>query len=178
MNYKNNIFISLKMFYIVKMNSVNAVCILKNEKEGIMGIVNFSQRVDTPNRTRVFGTIKGLEQGLHGFHIHTYGDLSNGCDSAGPHFNPNNQDHGGLRTEVRHVGDFGNLESFGKMIPVEFDFIARDLNLIGPYSIIGRSVIIHADPDDLGLTSNPLSKTTGNSGARIVCGVIGISASK
>ena len=158
------------------MKTINAVCVLKNIE--INGIVYFQQYLNEPNRTRVYGSILGLDTGLHGFHIHTFGDLSNGCDSAGPHFNPYNQNHGGLRTEVRHVGDFGNLESKGKTSPVEFDFIADELNLIGPYSIIGRSVIIHADQDDLGLTSNPLSKTTGNSGARLACGVIGLAQSK
>lgn len=159
--------------------TVNGVCVLKNEKQGINGVVYFSQRLHEPNKTRVYGSILGLSAGLHGFHIHTFGDLTNGCDSAGPHFNPLNQDHGGLNSTIRHVGDFGNIESFGSLTqPVEFDFVAKDLNLIGQHSIIGRSVIIHADPDDLGLTSNPLSKTTGNSGARIVCGVIGLAQSK
>lgn len=157
-------------------NVVNAVCVLKNGE--INGVVFFRQRLDQKNLTEVYGTIKGLQPGLHGFHIHTYGDLTNGCDSAGPHFNPLNQDHGGLNTPVRHVGDFGNLESTGINVDLTFNFMVPNLNLIGPYSIIGRSVIVHADPDDLGLTNHPLSKTTGNSGARIVCGVIGLAASK
>ena len=128
--------------------------------------------------SRVYGKIRGLSPGLHGFHIHTYGDLSNGCDSAGPHFNPTEEDHGSLTSSIRHVGDFGNLESVSLLKDVLFDFMVPNLSLIGPYSIIGRSVIIHADPDDLGKTTHPLSKTTGNSGARIVCGVIGLAASK
>jgi len=173
---------------------VRAVCVLQNPKEQVYGVVNFLQEIDKvyqfPSRnigdvaplpksqrgTRVYGTIKGLPVGLHGFHIHTYGDLSNGCDSAGPHFNPTQQDHGSLTSEVRHVGDFGNLESQGG--DVTFDFFVKDLNLFGSQSIIGRAVIIHADADDLGRTSHPLSKTTGNAGARLVCGVIGIAASK
>ncbi len=153
---------------------VRAVCILQNPKEQVYGVVHFVQEVKQGG-TRVYGTIKGLSVGLHGFHIHTFGDLSNGCDSAGPHFNPTQQDHGSLTSVVRHVGDFGNLESTGG--DVSFDFVAPDLHLIGPYSIIGRAVIIHADADDLGRTNHPLSKTTGNAGARLVCGVIGIAAS-
>lgn len=162
---------------------VRAICVLQNPKEQVYGVVNFHQEIGdlaplpkSQRGTRVYGTIKGLPVGLHGFHIHTYGDLSNGCDSAGPHFNPTQQDHGSLTSEVRHVGDFGNLESQGG--DVNFDFFVKDLNLFGSQSIIGRAVIIHADADDLGRTSHPLSKTTGNAGARLVCGVIGIAASK
>lgn len=47
------------------------------------------------------------------------------------------------------------------------------LKLIGPLSIIGRTVIVHADEDDLGLGGVELSLTTGNAGDRLACGVIG-----
>jgi len=46
--------------------------------------------------THIWGQIKGMLMGKHGFHIHTFGDLSNGCVSAGPHYNPFNTTHGGL----------------------------------------------------------------------------------
>jgi len=84
-----------------------ANCILQNHKENIYGIVWFQQTINSENETRVYGTIKGLSDGLHGFHIHAFGDLSNGCDSAGPHFNPTGKDHGSLHSEIRHVGDMG-----------------------------------------------------------------------
>ena len=47
------------------------------------------------------------------------------------------------------------------------------ITLFGAYSVLGRSVVLHADEDDLGLTDHELSKITGNAGARIACGVIG-----
>ena len=47
------------------------------------------------------------------------------------------------------------------------------LPLSGPYSIVGRSVIIHSDEDDLGLGGNNESLKTGNAGKRLLCGVIG-----
>ena len=152
-----------------------AVAVIKSQFNGgqISGFCFFEQ-ASNGGPTRAYGTIQGLPDGLHGFHIHEWGDLTNGCTSAGAHYNPDNSNHGGLTTPVRHVGDLGNLNVIGS--EVTFDFVVPDLNIIGPYSIIGRSLIIHQDPDDLGMTSNPLSKTTGNSGARIACSVIGLAA--
>ena len=46
--------------------------------------------------------------------------------------------------------------------------------MFGEYSIIGRSVVVHANEDDLGKTDHPESKKTGNSGPRVACGVIGL----
>ena len=43
----------------------------------------------------VHAEVSGLTPGEHGFHVHQYGDSTNGCISAGPHFNPFNKTHGG-----------------------------------------------------------------------------------
>ena len=56
-----------------------------NPIDGPRGILTLEQ---LPNGVRIFGSIKGLTPGLHGFHVHQKGDLSKGCNSAGPHFNP------------------------------------------------------------------------------------------
>ena len=55
--------------------------------------------------------VKGLTDGKHGFHIHNYGDLSEGCTSACSHFNPYGKHHGGLTGTQRHLGDLGNIVS-------------------------------------------------------------------
>ena len=46
--------------------------------------------------------------------------------------------------------------------------------IAGPYSILGRSIVVHAGEDDLGRGGFPDSKTTGHAGGRVACGVIGI----
>jgi Cu-Zn family superoxide dismutase len=109
----------------------------------------------------------------HGFHVHESGDLSKGCDSMCAHFNPYNQTHGGRDDMTRHVGDLGNIVANSDGI-VQMEFTDHLIKLRGDEAnIIGRGLIIHADSDDCGKTSHELSKTTGNSGKRIACAIIG-----
>ena len=127
-------------------------------------------------RTLITGTFSGLDPGhKHGFHIHQYGDLSNGCLTAGPHYNPHKMTHGGPDDMIRHVGDMGNVQADDEGNGV-FELEDRLINLHGPFSVIGRSCVLHKDEDDLGKGGHPLSLTTGNAGARIACGVIGLRA--
>jgi len=117
-------------------------------------------------KVSITADIEGLTPGLHGFHVHEKGDCSaHDASSAGGHFNPTNKKHGGPADSERHVGDLGNLEADqdGK---ARYEFIDEVITLNGENSIVGKSIVIHADPDDL--TTQP----TGNSGARIGCGVI------
>lgn len=121
----------------------------------------------------VSGEISGLTQGLHGFHVHEFGDNTNGCISAGPHFNPFNKEHGGPDHEIRHVGDLGNIIA-GESGVAKISIKDSIISLHGDSNIIGRTVVVHADPDDLGQGGHELSKTTGNAGGRLACGVIGL----
>ncbi|CAN6219842.1 unnamed protein product [Urochloa humidicola] len=137
---------------------VKAVAVLAGSD--VKGTIFFSQEGDGP--TTVTGSISGLKPGLHGFHVHALGDTTNGCMSTGPHFNPAGKEHGAPEDENRHAG-IANVNVTDSQIP-----------LTGPHSIIGRAVVVHADPDDLGKGGHELSKSTGNAGGRVACGIIGL----
>ncbi|XP_023301605.2 extracellular superoxide dismutase [Cu-Zn] isoform X2 [Lucilia cuprina] len=138
----------------------------------VNGNVTFIQNACGENvHVRVF--ITGLTPGKHGFHVHEKGDLTNGCLSMGGHFNPDKMDHGGPGDEVRHVGDLGNIEANENGV-VDTTFTDHLISLTGPRTIIGRGLVIHDNVDDLGKTTHPDSKKTGNAGGRAACGVIGV----
>ncbi|KAI3380780.1 hypothetical protein SNEBB_003276 [Seison nebaliae] len=151
-----------------------AICVLSGDSH-VKGSVHFRQiKPDGP--VVVTAEFVGLSEGLHGFHVHEFGDNTNGCTSAGGHFNPTQMDHGAPTDQVRHVGDLGNVRSVGDTI-TKFEITDGKISLTGPYSIIGRTMVIHADEDDLGQGGHEQSKITGNAGARLACGVIGIKKS-
>jgi len=139
----------------------------------IKGTVYFEEIIEE-DRVKVMINLSGFEpNSIHGFHVHESGDLTKGCDSMCAHFNPHNLTHGGQDDTIRHVGDLGNIIADHTGL-VQMEFIDNQIKLRGEISnIIGRGLIIHADPDDCGKGSHPTSKTTGNSGKRIACSVIG-----
>jgi len=146
---------------------------------GCTGMVTFEQ--SDADTCLIFYRIKGLTPGKHGFHIHEKADFSNGCNSAGPHYNPFKKTHGAPEDEERHVGDLGNVEA-GEDGVAAGQMTDKLIKLAGEFSVIGRSMMVHADPDDLGTGDNSepgpppvngkASKATGNAGARIACGEI------
>ena len=71
------------------------------------------------------------------------------------------------------MGDLGNLVADKEGNCYEC-FTDSMISLYGEYSIVGRSVVVHANEDNLGQTEHPDSKTTDNSGERVACGVIGL----
>lgn len=77
--------------------------------------------------------------------------------------------------DVRHIGDLGNVyvHSDGTA-KVNIRIEASKFPLVGTKSIIGRTLVLHNDPDDLGLGNASDSKMTGHAGGRLGCGVIGI----
>ncbi len=86
--------------------------------------------------------------------------------------------HGPPNDNQRHVGDLGNIvaDSNGSAV---FQITDSQIKLLGVHSVLGRAVVVHALRDDLGLGTGDKkaeSKKTGNAGARLACGVIGISS--
>ncbi len=128
--------------------SIHAICVLTNPQKGVKGIVKFEQ--PSSGAIVINVTFSGLKPGKHGFHIHEFGNLSNACLTAGPHYNPLKKNHGGPGIEERHVGDLGNVEADkdGNYTGVIKDDLIK---LTGEYSVVGRSVIVHDDEDDLGM---------------------------
>jgi len=116
----------------------------------------------------VHAEVNGLPRaGGHGLHIHERGDCSSGDGmSAGGHFNPFAGRHAHYMLPERHAGDLPMLvadDNGHAELSIELDVLTIGS---GPADILGRSVIVHRDPDDY--TTQP----TGNAGARLACGVI------
>lgn len=155
-------------------NPVKAVALLVNKDLGIDGIVTLEELLGF---TEITVKITGLKpNSIHGFHIHTAGDLREGCKSLCAHWNPYGATHGAPDDfkKHRHVGDLGNLIANNKGV-VSTVILDRFIKLRGKYSVMGRSFVLHEGEDDLGRGNNAESLITGNSGGRIACGIIGYS---
>lgn len=131
----------------------------------VRGTVEFARVA--PERVRIRAQLSGLTPGLHGVHIHEYGDCSApDGSSAGDHFNPDNSKHGGPERPPHHAGDLGNIEATpdGRAsLTLTTDAFTLD---DGPRGVLGRALVVHAMADDL------VTDPAGNSGARIACAVI------
>jgi Cu-Zn family superoxide dismutase len=128
------------------------------------GTVTFTQMGD---KMTVSAKITGLAPGGHGFHIHEKGDCSApDAMSAGGHFNPTGLHHGRPDSADHHAGDMPMLQADASGSAT----LTADLTGLaigsGAADIVGKSVIVHKDPDDY--TTQP----TGNSGSRVACGII------
>nr|QKY65180.1 ribosomal protein L32 [Passiflora contracta] len=142
-----------------------AVAVLKGNSD-VEGVVSLTQ--DDGGPTTVNVRVTGLTPGPHGFHLHEYGDTTNGCISTGAHFNPNDLTHGAPEDEVRHAGDLGNIVANADGV-AEATIVDNQIPLSGPNTVIGRAFVVHELEDDLGKGGHELSLTTGNAGGRLAC---------
>lgn len=148
-----------------KMNyTLRAHCVLSPTKGNTAeGIVTFTE---VEGGVKIVAEVHHLTPGAHGFHIHEFGDCSApDGSSAGGHFNPGHKKHGGPDAQERHAGDLGNLIADASGV-AHYERIDTMIQLEGPDRIVGRSLIVHAQPDDFE------TQPTGNAGGRIACGVI------
>lgn len=130
----------------------------------VKGTVTFRAVADG---VEVTADLEGLSPGEHAWHVHANGDCSApDAKSAGDHFNPTGQPHGGPDADARHAGDFGNLTA-GADGRAQKTLVVKGITLgEGETSILGKGFIVHEKADDL--TSQP----SGNAGGRVACGVI------
>ena len=131
---------------------------------GASGEVTFIERSN--GRVLVVARFSGLRPyAEHGFHVHERGDC-NGPDAPGGHFNPKKLAHGHLGVGGRHAGDLPNLRTDARgraSTSIEVNTLSVKE---GERSVLGRSVVVHAMPDDY------RSEPAGNSGPAIACGVV------
>ena len=150
--------------FLSKKQSATAV-LAPTKGNSVSGTVNFMRKGEL---VLVEAKVNGLKpNGTNGIHIHEKGNCSAGdASSAGGHFNPSSSQHGGPAGATRHGGDLGNLTADANgfaQISVEVSGISLGTD---PDSITGRAVIVHAGADDL------KTQPSGNSGARVACGLI------
>ncbi|MEA3032892.1 MAG: superoxide dismutase, Cu-Zn family, partial [Sphingomonadales bacterium] len=120
---------------------------------------------------RVRVTAAGLAPGTYGVHLHAIGRCDGpGFASAGPHWNPTARQHGKENPMGKHMGDLPNLVVGGDGRG-SYEYAIDDARFVGPggdalLDADGAAVVIHAQADDY--RTDP----SGNSGARIACGVL------
>ncbi len=156
-----------------------AVCVLMPVGDsGVSGTLHFEQVEKAVRRSSVIseatthikitGEVKGLTPGKHGFHVHQFGDITDMAagKSAGGHMDVGEHKHGKPADAERHTGDLGNITA-DKNGVAQVEMTDSVISLNGAHSVVGRGFIVHAEPDDFG-------QPTGNAGARVAIGVIGV----
>jgi len=135
---------------------------------GLAGSAVFEQ--DAGGKTVLRIVVENVEPGLHAVHIHEHGDCSSpDAMTAGGHWNPTAKKHGkwGQADGEFHLGDLGNIEvGSGRRGVLEVEADQWEIGTGGPKDIVGKSIIVHAKPDDF--TTQP----SGAAGDRIGCGAI------
>ena len=152
-------------------NAIRAIAYLVDTLGRELGTVRLTERPGVRGVELEISIERGATPGQHGIHFHSVGkcDSSSAYASAGPHFNPGSRKHGLLSPDGPHAGD---LEAITVDDFRQSHFLVTDTRITlspGPLSLLdedGSAVVLHAFPDD------QRTDPSGNSGARIACGVI------
>ena len=151
--------------------SIRAVAFLLDSAGREVGQIHLTETPGTPGITYTIQVDRGATTGQHGIHFHAVGvcDAATKFAGAGGHFNPGGRRHGLSSADGPHAGDIEavTIDSFG-----HGTFTATDPRVTlspGPNSLLdadGSAIVLHALPDD------QRTDPSGNSGARLACGVI------
>jgi Cu-Zn family superoxide dismutase len=142
---------------------------MKDAKGASIGTVTLT---DVPAGVLLNVSLKGLPAGTYGFHLHAVGKCeAPGFTTAGGHFNPGQHKHGFMSAEGQHAGDLPNLH-VATAGDFKLETVAAGVTVKkgAANSLLdqdGAALVIHEKADDY--KTDP----AGDSGARIVCGVIG-----
>jgi superoxide dismutase, Cu-Zn family len=132
-----------------------------NQANGVVRLAQEGEHVVV--RARVTGLAPNSE---HGFHVHEKGDCSApDASSAGGHLDPQGKPHGPQHAD-HHAGDLPSLKADASGVAATSFEVQGTLLGAGAADLIGKALVVHADPDDF------MSQPAGNSGPRIACGVI------
>jgi len=154
----------------------SATLYLAGDLSQTVGTITFTQE-SCDSSVVINGSIDKIPpnnpNGQFGFHVHELGTLEGNCTACSGHYNPTDGTHGAPWNDTRHNGDLGNV-NFTKGNSIQVSFSDSVIQLTGDYSILGRTLVLHAGTDDYGMDgTNNESALTGDAGARFACGIIG-----
>ena len=152
---------------VAEVNAPHATATLRDASGATVGTAGFAQH---DNSVRIEVKVNGLPAGAHGVHLHEVGSCTApDFTSAGGHYNPAQKHHGLSNPAGPHAGDMPNLtvgaDGSGELEISDDRVTLND----GPNSLFdadGTALVVHAGPDD------QMSDPSGNSGARVACGVV------
>ena len=146
-------------------SSVTATAQLRDQTGRQIGTVTLT---DSYAGVILAGTVNGIGIGAHGIHIHETGKCEAPFATAGGHLNPDKRHHGFKNPDGHHAGDLPNIDAPAAG-SLKFELLAPGVALTGGSGLLdadGAAIVIHGAGDDY--TTDP----AGNSGSRIVCGVV------
>ena len=153
--------------YAANDGAEHASAVLKNSSGDTIGLARFTE--DAVGIVHVNVHVNGLSPGEHGIHVHAIGVCTPTFAAAGGHHNPLGHEHGLDNPDGPHAGDLPaltvNTEGVGHL-DTTTDRMTVSASATTVFDADGSALIIHANPDD------QVTDPTGNSGARIACGVI------